>query len=153
MKHAETEGTWEAAIRKIILGVPIALVIIGLLFLLFAHLQPSFTATVLEVGETSYTPSRTMVRGHSSSYYDVALKVVYTNRQGMSESTTVQFGSANPNAIPEVGDQFPISHGLSGMVTHPNRDLIGIGGGAAGIGGLLLVLYLLTMLRWKKNSQ
>lgn len=149
----QTEGTWDATIRKIVWGVPIAAVAIGLLLLLFAYLQPSFTVTVLEVGETSYTPSRTMVRGHSSSYYEVPLKVEYSNRQGMAESTTVQFGSTNPNAIPKVGNQLQISRGLSGMVTHHNRDLIGAGGGAVGIGGFFLVLLLLTMWRDRKRGR
>ena len=71
----QVEGTWDATIRIIVWGVPIATVAIGLLILLFACLQPSYTATVKEVGETAYTPSRTMVRGHSSSYYSVMLEV------------------------------------------------------------------------------
>ena len=64
MKQAETEGTWEAAIRKTIWDIPSALVVIGLLILLFAHLQPSFTATVLEVGETSYPPVSSSRKKH-----------------------------------------------------------------------------------------
>ena len=67
MKHAVTEGTWDARIRRIAWGVPIALVIIGMLILLFACLQPSYTATVTEVGEMSYTPARKMVRGTSDT--------------------------------------------------------------------------------------
>ena len=51
----QTEGTWDATIRKIVWGVPIAAVVIGLLLLSFAYLQPSYTATVTEVGETAYT--------------------------------------------------------------------------------------------------
>ena len=149
----QTEGTWDATIRKIVWGVPIAAAVIGLLILSFAYLQPSYTATVMDVSETAYTPSRTMVRGHSSSYYEVPLKVEYSNRQGMAESTTVQFGSTNPNAIPKVGDQLLISRGLSGMVSHPNRDLIGAGGGAVGIGGFFLVLLLLTMWRDRKRGR
>ena len=96
----QTEGTWDATIRKIIWGVPIAAVAVGLLILFFGYLQPSYTATVMEVGETAYTPSRTMVRGHSSSYYEVELKVSFPNEQGALEATTVPFGSPNPNAIP-----------------------------------------------------
>ena len=64
--------------QKIVWGVPIATVAIGLLILLFACLQPSHTATVNEVGETAYTQSTTMVRGHSSSYYSVMLEVECT---------------------------------------------------------------------------
>ena len=148
----QTEGTWDATIRKIIWGVPIATVAIGLLILFFTYLQPSYTATVTDVSEVTYTPSRTMVRGHSNSYYDASLKVEYTNQQGTVETSTVQFGSTNPNAIPKVGDQLQISRSLSGMVTHPNRDLIGLGGGAAGIGGLFIVLLLLMMWREKKHG-
>ena len=92
-----------------------------------------------------------MVRGHSSSYYSVMLEVEYTNEQGAPETTTVQFGSTNPNSLPMVGDQLQVSHGLTGMVTHPNRDLIGVGGGAAGIGGLFLILLLLTM--WRDRNR
>ena len=146
----QTVGTWDATIRKIVWGVPIAAVAIGLLILLFAYLQPSYTATVMDVSETAYIPSRTMVRGHSSSYYEVELKVSFPNQQGTLETASVQFGSTNPNAIPKVGDQLRVSRGLSGMVSHPNRDLIGAGGGAAGIGGFFLVLLMLMMWRGKK---
>jgi hypothetical protein len=66
---------------------------------------------------------------------------------------TPLFGTTNPNAIPKTGDQILISNGWSGMVTHPNRKLVGIGGGAAAIGGLFILMYLLTMLRWKKNHE
>ena len=147
----QTEGTWDATIRKIVWGVPIAAVAIGLLLLSFAYLQPSYTATVTEVGETAYTPSRTMVRGHSSSYYSVMLEVEYTNEQGAPETTAVQFGSTHPNSLPKVSDQLQVSCGLTGMVTHPNRDLIGVGGEAAGIDGLFLILLLLTMWRDRKR--
>ena len=94
-----------------------------------------------------------MVRGHSSSYYEVELKASFPNEQGVPETTTVKFGSTNPNAIPKVGDQLLISRGLSGMVSHPNRDLIGAGGGAVGIGGFFLVLLLLTMWRDRKRGR
>lgn len=134
--------------QKIVWGVPIATVAIGLLILLFACLQPSHTATVNEVGETAYTQSTTMVRGHSNSYYSVMLEVECTNEQGAPETNTVQFGSANPNSLPKVGDQLQVSRGSTGMVTHPNRELIGVGGG---IGGLFLILLLLTMWRDRKR--
>ncbi len=153
MKQAETEGTWDATIRKIVWGVPIALVVIGILILLFAYRQPSFMATVTEVGEISYTPARKMVRGTSDAHYRVMLDVEYNDGQGEHRSATVLFGTTNPNAIPKTGDQILISNGWSGMVTHPNRNLVGIGGGAATIGGLLILMYLLTMLRWKKNRE
>ena len=153
MKYVEAEGTWDATIRKIVWGVPVALVVIGLLILLFAWLQPSYTSTITEVGEISYTPARKMVRGTSDSHYRVMLDVEYNNGQGEHRSATVLFGTTNPNAIPKTGDQILISNGWSGMVTHPNRNLVGIGGGAATIGGLFILMYLLTMLRWKKNRE
>ena len=153
MKRAEAEGTWDAAIRKIVWGVPAALVVIGLLILLFAWLQPSYTSTITEVGEISYTPARKMVRGTSDAHYRVMLDVEYNDGQGEHRSATVLFGTTNPNAIPKTGDQILISNGWSGMVTHPNRNLVGIGGGAATIGGLFILMYLLTMLRWKKNRE
>ena len=152
MKRAVTEGTWDNTLRRIVWGVPIAFVVIGLLILLSAWLQPAYTAMVAEVGEMSYTPARKMVRGTSSAYYKVMLEVEYTGDRGEHKSASVQFGTTNPNAIPKTGDQVKISRGLSGMVTHPNRNLIGIGGGAAVVGGLFILMYLLTMLRWKKES-
>lgn len=42
--------------RRIIWGVPTALVVIGLPILLLACLQPTYTATVVEVGDRFYTP-------------------------------------------------------------------------------------------------
>lgn len=39
--------------NKTIWAVPVALVIIGLLVLLFAHLQPHITATVLAIDHTA----------------------------------------------------------------------------------------------------
>ena len=139
--------------RRIIWGVPAILVAVGLLILLFACLQPTYTATVVEVGDRFYTPARKMVRGTSSSHYRAILEVEYTDRQGELQSAPVAFRTLNPNAIPKAGDQIQISRGPSGMVAHPNRNLIGIGGGAAAIGGIFILMYLLTMLRWKKNSQ
>ena len=153
MERVETEGTWDNAIRRIVRGAPIALVVIGLLVLLFAWLQPSYTATVAEVGETSYTPAKKMVRGTSSSYYKVMLEVEYADARGERKSASVRFGATHPNAVPKVGDQIQVSRGLSGMVVHPNGNLIGIGGGAVGIGVLFILMYLLTALRWKKDRR
>lgn len=58
--------------KKLIWGVPITLVAIGLLIVLFAHLQPSVSATVIEVGEKYYTPARKLARGHTSAHYSVS---------------------------------------------------------------------------------
>ncbi len=151
MKRTETEGAWDATIRKIVWGMPVALVVIGLLILLFAWLQPTYAATVTKAGETFYTPARKMARGTSSAHYRAVLEVEYTDRRGETETASVQFGTNNPMAIPRVGDQILISRGLSGMVSHPNRNLIGAGGGAAVIGGFFLAMFLLTRLRMRRR--
>lgn len=117
----------------------------------FAHLQPSVAATVVEVGEKNYTPAKAMVRGHTSAYYRVTLEVEYADKRGQSAITTVQFLTTHPQDIPKAGDQILISRGLSGMVAHPNRTLIGIGGGAAVIGGLFLFMFWLTWLSMRRK--
>ena len=127
-------------IKKIIWGVPIALVVIGLLIVLFSYAQPSCPATVLSVVEKTYTPSRRMARGHTSAVYREKLEVSY----GDGQTAIVLFSSTNPHQLPQVGDEIPISRWFSGMVTHPNRTLVGIGGAGAVIGGLFLFLFLLT---------
>ena len=139
-------------IRKYIWGVPIALVAIGLLIVLFAHLQPSAAATVMEVGEKHYTPAKAMVRGHSSAHYQVMLEVGYTDERGESATATVECLTAHEEEIPRAGDQIRISRGLSGMVMHPNRTLIGIGGAAAVIGGLFLFMFWLTWLSMRRKG-
>ena len=117
--------------RKLVWGVPIAMVVVGLLVLLFAHLQPYRTATVMDTGQISYTPARRMVRGHSKAHYTADLVVTYTDHSGNEATVTVKFGSTDRNAIPKAGDEIPISRGLTGMVAYPNRNLIALGGGAA----------------------
>ena len=129
------------------------LVAVGLLIVLFSHLQPSVTATVIEVGDKYYTPARKMTRGHTSAHYRAMLEVEYTDSRGDAVATTVQFRTIHPHDIPKAGDQILISRGLSGMVTHPNRTLIGIGGGAAVIGGLFLFLFWLTWLSMKHKGK
>ena len=138
--------------RRIIWGVPAILVAVGLLILLFACLQPTYTATVVEVGDRFYTPARKMVRGTTSSHYRAILEVEYTDRQGELQSAPVEFRTLNPNAIPKAGDQIAISRGLSGMVTHPDRNLIAAGGTAAIIGGFFLVTFLLVRLKYGKDA-
>lgn len=137
--------------RRIVWGVPSALVVIGLLVLLLAHLQPAYTATVVEVGETSYTPARRMVRGHSSAYYREALTVEYADDRGQTAVAEVWFGTTNPNSLPQAGDGILISRGVSGMVVHPSRNLIAIGGSAALIGGLFLMMFLLVRLDMRRR--
>ncbi|MBQ6594589.1 MAG: hypothetical protein IJH78_02890 [Clostridia bacterium] len=99
----------------------------------------------------THTPSRAMVRGRSGTRYSAELEVEYADRKGEPASAPVLFGTPHPDAIPAVGDRLPICRGLSGMVTHPDRTLIGIGGAAAVIGGLLLFLHLLTRLRVRRR--
>ena len=139
--------------NKTIWVVPVALVIIGLLVLLFAHLQPHITATVLAIDHATYTPAKRMARGHSEAHYRAELLVSYSNQSGDEATATVEFMSTHRNAIPKVGDEIPISHGLTGMVAHPNRNLIGLGGGAAVIGGLLLFMFWLTWLSLRRKRQ
>ena len=81
------------------------------------------------------------------------LEVEYADARGERKSASVRFGTTHPNAVPKVGDQIQVSRGLSGMVVHPNGNLIGIGGGAVGIGVLFILMYLLTALRWKKDRR
>lgn len=138
--------------RRIIWGVPAALVAIGLLIILLAWLQPTYTATVVEVGDRFYTPARKMVRGTTSSSYRAILEVEYTDRRGELQTASVEFGTLNPFAIPKAGDQIPISRSLSGMVTHPDRNLIAAGGTAAVIGGFFLFTFLLVRLRMGGKS-
>lgn len=137
--------------KKLIWGIPIALVAIGLLIVLFAHLQPSIPATVIEVGEKYYTPEKAMVRGHSSAHYRVMLEVGYADERGGAATATVEYHTAYADDIPEAGDPIRISRGLSGMVAHPNRTLIGIGGAAAVIGGLFLFMFGLTWLSMRRK--
>lgn len=139
--------------RKIIWGVPVAMVIVGLLILLFAHLQPHITATVLDIGHATYTPAKRMARGHSEAHYRAELLVLFTDPDGNEATATVEFISTHRNAIPKVGDELAISRGLTGMVAHPNRNLIGLGGGAALIGGLLLFMFGLTWLSLRRKRQ
>ena len=54
MKHMETEGAWHATVRKIVRGIPIALVAVGSMILLFADLQSTYPAMVVEVGDRFY---------------------------------------------------------------------------------------------------
>ena len=138
---------------KLVWGVPIAMVVVGLLVLLFAHLQPYRTAMVLDTGQISYTPAKRMVRGHSRAHYRGDLLVKYTDALGNEATITVKFGSTDRNAIPKAGDEIPISRGLTGMVAHPNRNLIGIGGAAAVIGGLFLFMFWLTWLSLRRKRQ
>ena len=126
--------------RKLLWGVPVGMVLAGLLIVLVSYLQPSFPATVLSVGERTYTPSRKLARGSTSSVYREQLEVRY----GDGETATVTFSSTNPHALPKVGDTVRISRWFSGMTTHPNRTLVGVGGGLAVIGGFFVVLFLLT---------
>ena len=100
----------------------------------------------------TYTPARPMMRGHTSNRYRAMLEVEYANGEGEAVTTTVQFLTIHPHDIPKAGDQIRICRGLSGMVTHPNGMLIGIGGGAAVIGGLFLFMFFLTWLSLKRKG-
>ena len=133
--------------RKVIWGIPIGMVAVGLLILVFTYAQPSCPATVLSIGKRTYTPSRKMARGTSSAVYREQLEVLYEDGQ----TATVIFSSTNPHILPKVGDEVRICRWITGMVTHPNRTLIGIGGASAGIGAFFLFTFLLT--KWSMSRQ
>ncbi|MBQ6255369.1 MAG: hypothetical protein IJJ60_02160 [Clostridia bacterium] len=126
--------------RKIIWGIPIGMVIVGLLIVLFSYVQPSYPAQVLSVGNKSYTPARNRGRSRSSAVYREELAVSY----GEGQIATVTFSHTNQNKLPKAGDEIRVTPWFSGMVTHPNRTLVGIGGTSAVIGGFFLVTFLLT---------
>ena len=131
--------------------IPVAFVVIRLAILLFACMQPTRMATVIDVGDMTYRPARRMVRGHSSAYYMATPEVAYTDSTGGKAVASVQFGSTSSHAMPKAGDEIRICRGLTGRVTHPTRSLIGLGGGMAIIGGLFLFLFGLTALSLKRK--
>ena len=110
------------------------------------RIQPSQPATVLAVTSQSYTPSKKMVRGTSSSVYGETLEVSY----GDGQIATVTFSDTNPFALPKEGDEIQISRWGAGMAIHPNRSLIAVGGTVAIIGGFFLVTFLLT--KWSMSK-
>ena len=117
--------------RKIICGVPVALFVVGLLVLLFARLQPCFIATVPDTGRVGHTSSKRRVKGRSKGHYSAELMVRYKDRSGNEATAKFEFITTNPDAIPKAGDAIPVSRGVAGIVTHPNRSLIALGGSAA----------------------
>lgn len=126
--------------RKIIWGIPIGMVVVGLLIVLLSYAQPSYPAQVLSVGNKSYTPARNRGRSRSSAVYREEMEVSY----GDGQIATVTFSHTNQNKLPKAGDEIRVTPWFSGMVTHPNRTLVAIGGTSAGIGGFFIVTFLLT---------
>lgn len=139
--------------KKVIWGIPVAMVVVGLFIVLLSHFQPAFTATVTNVGQVHYTPARKAARSRSAARYRVELTVEYTDAHGGSVSTEVMFSTINSNAIPKAGDKIRICQGLNDMITHPSKTLIGIGGGGAVIGGLFLFLFMLTEWSIKRKER
>jgi len=139
--------------RKIICGVPVALFVVGLIVLLFARLQPCFIATVPDTGRVGHTSSKRRVKGRSKAHYSAELMVRYKDRLGNEATAKVEFITTNPDAIPKAGDAIPVSRGVAGIVTHPNRSLIALGGSAAFIGGLFLFMFGLAWLSLRRNKQ
>ena len=137
--------------RKIIWGVPIALAVMGLLLLLAAHLQPSVAATVTAVVEKYYTPAKKLARGHTSAHYRAVLAVEYTDWRGEKATAEVQYRTTHPFSIPKAGDEVRICRSLTGMAIHPNRTLVAVGGTAAIIGGLFLLMFGLTRLSMRRK--
>ena len=137
--------------RKIIWGVPIAMVVLGLLIVMLSYLQPAFTATVQERGQVYYTPAKRSARSRRSARYRMTLRVTYTDDQGRNVEAEVPFETIHPNDLPKPGDEIAVTRSLTGMVTHPDRRLVGIGGGCAVIGGFFLFTFLLT--KWSLNRE
>ena len=133
--------------RKVIWGIPIGMAVVGLLILAFAYAQPSQPATVLSVVAKTYTPSRKMVRGSTSSVYREQLEV----RCEDGQTVTVTYSNTNPFALPKEGDEVRVCRWFGGMVTHPNRTLVGLGGAGAVIGAFFILLFLLT--KWSMSRQ
>ncbi len=130
--------------RKIVWGIPIAMVVLGLLTVMLSYLQPAFTATVQERGQVYYTPAKRSARSRRSARYRTTLRVTYTDGQGRNVEAEVPFETVYLNEVPEPGDEIAVTRSLTGMVTHPDRRLVGIGGGCAVIGGYFLFAILLT---------
>ena len=126
--------------KKIIVGVPLALVLVGLAIIFFSYAQTSYPATVLSVVKETYTPEKAMPRGRAQAVYGEEMEVGY----GDGQTVRVTYSSTNKNHLPKAGDEIRISRWFFGMAVHPNRTLIGVGGACAMFGGLILALMLLT---------
>ncbi len=137
--------------RKLIWGIPIAMVILGLAVLLISRLLPHFTAAVTDRGQVYYTPAHRSARTKTSARYRVGLTVEYTDEKGEVISAGMTYVTIHPNSIPKVGDRIAVCRGLKGLTVYPNRDLIGLGGAGAVIGGFFLVTFLLT--KWSMNRK
>ena len=137
--------------RKIVWGIPIAMVVLGLLIVAVSYLQPECMVTVQERGQVYYTPAKRSARSRRSARYRTTLRVTYTDGQGRNVEAEVPFETIHPNDVPKPGDGIAVTQSLTGMVTHPDRRLVGIGGGSAVLGGFFLFTFLLT--RWSLNRE
>ena len=137
--------------RKILWGIPIGMVVVGLLIVLFSYVQPSYSAEILSAGERSYTPAKRSARSRSSAVYREELEVSY----GDGQTATVLFSTIHPNDMPKAGDKVQISPWFSGMVIHLNRTLVSIGRTSAALGGFFLFTFLLTKwsLAWDRRRE
>ena len=138
--------------RKLVWGVPVAMVIAGLIIVLLAYAQPARVATVTERGEVYYTPAKRVGRSRRSARYRATLTVVYGNDEGEIQAR-VDFSTMDLRKIPKPGDEIAVTPWLNGMVPHPNRTLIVIGGTGIVIGGLFLFLFLLTAWNLKRQRK
>lgn len=136
--------------KKLVWGIPAALILFGLLFFISARIQSPIPATVVDKGKVSYKPAVTSGRSRRDQSYTVSLVVTY------SENNTAQviFKTSNENGIPDIGDQVNITHGLSGMVVYPNRNLIALGRIGLCLGGLYLIIAfgVILALKWDKSK-
>lgn len=71
-----------------------------------------------------------------------------------NNTAQVTFKTSKEKNVPNVGDQVNIARGLSGMVIHPNRNLVAIGRVGLGLGGTYLIIAfgVVLALMWDKSK-
>ncbi|MCR5090066.1 MAG: hypothetical protein K6C08_11220 [Oscillospiraceae bacterium] len=134
--------------RRIIRGIPLALMAIGLFFVLFAFLQPSEPAVVVEEGSVSGRAACRSGRTHRKARYTVELQVEY----GEGKTAAVTFITSHPREIQQIGDPIDISPGLSGPVVHPGRSLLIPEETTLALGGLCFVVLLFVSWSLKRDE-
>ena len=135
--------------KKILVwGVPVIFLLFGLLIILYAQFQSSTPATIVEKGNIIYRPADTKGRSRREAKYTLELLVEYSE----NNTAKVTYITTHENDIPNIGDQINIAHGLTGMVLHPNRNLIALGRTSICLGGLYLVIALGVVLTLKRKQ-
>lgn len=139
--------------KKLIWGIPIGMVVFGLLVVALCYAQPSFPATVTEVGPVRLETSKAGKSSSSTTTYYTTLTVVYVNDQGEEITAQAPFSTIHPAKLPKAGDPITLCAWLTGPVPYPNKLVFGIGGGVASIGGFFLFLFALTKWSLKRDEK